>query len=338
LINSFSQDILKKFIINTLKFLIFLSAGLFLFYLIYKDQDPNVLIQNLEHINYSWIILSLALGVLSHVARAIRWQMMVQPQGYKPGFWNAFFAVMSTYFANLAVPRLGEVTRPSILKKYEKIPFSTSFGTIVLERLIDLLVLGILTVILLLTQTHVFRQFVNNNPNVQSQLDRIVNSPVLYVFIGLSLLVFIMTIILWKRIKQTKLYIKFARLIEQFLEGLKSFLSIKQKGLFLFYTLLIWVFYFLMTYLPVFAFEATSNINILGGLAFFVIGSYGMVAPVQGGIGAWHFMVAGTMIVIGINDQEARVFALVVHAAQTLMIVVVGLFSTIMLPIVNRHK
>ena len=329
---------MKKKLLNILKFLIFLSAGLFLFWLIYKDQDVDILLEAIEHINYFWIFLSLSAGVLSHVIRATRWQMMVKPFGYKPSFANSFFAVISTYFANLAVPRLGEVTRPTILKKYENIPFTTSFGTIVLERIIDLLILLILTVILILTQTHVFVEFINNNPDITEKVEGLRNSLIPYLIVGLGVLSFILISVFWKNIKATAFYKKFADLIEQFLDGMRSVKKMDQKALFFFYTFLIWFMYFLLTYLPVFAFESTENITILGGLAFFVIGSYGMVAPVQGGIGAWHFMVAATLVVIGINDQDARVFALIVHAAQTIMIVVLGIISTALLPVVNQNK
>ncbi len=329
---------MKKRLLNVFKVLIFLGVGLFLFWLIYKDQDLNVLKRSLNNINYFWLALSLLAGALSHVVRAIRWQQMVRPFGYKPRFSNSFFAVMSTYFANLAVPRLGEVTRPTILKKYEDIPFTTSFGTIVLERMIDLLILLLLTLMLILTQTHIFVEFVDNHPEVSSKLEGLHFSNYLWILAVIFLGGLVSVVVFWKRIKQTALYQKFSHLIEQFTDGLKSFNKVPNKPLFIFYSLLIWVLYFLLTYLPVFAFESTEHINVLGGLAFFIIGSYGMVAPVQGGIGAWHFMVAGTLVVLGINDQDARVFALVVHAAQTLMIVVLGLISTILLPIVNAKQ
>ncbi len=327
---------MKKRILNILKFLIFLGAGLFLFWLIYKDQKLEVLKDNIEHIDYIWLVLALLSGGLSHVIRAARWQMMVKPYGYTPRFSNSFFAVISTYFANLAVPRLGEVTRPGILKKYEKIPFSISFGTIVLERAIDLLILLILTVILFLTQTHVFVDFANNNPDVAMHLAKIKNSAWPYVLVSLMALGFVALIVFWKRIKQTVLYQKFEHIIEQFLDGIRSIRKLKNNWLFIAYTLLIWLLYFLMTFLPVYAFASTDHLTALGGLTFFIIGSYGMVIPAPGGLGSWHFLVAGTLVVLGINDQDARSFALIVHAAQTALIVVMGFVTTILLPVVNR--
>jgi uncharacterized protein (TIRG00374 family) len=327
---------MKKSVLNILKFIIFLGAGLFLFWLIYKDQEIDVLKEHIEHIDYTWLVLALLCGGLSHVVRAVRWQMLVKPYGYMPKFSNSFFAVMITYFANLAVPRLGEVARPSILLKYEKIPFSTSFGTIVLERAIDLLILLVLTLILFLTQTHVFVDFAQNNPDVASNLADIKNSTWLYVLLSVMALGFVSVLLLWKRIKQTGIYKKFENVIEQFLDGIRSIRKLKSKGLFIFYTLLIWLLYFLMTYLPVYAFESTSHLTVLAGLTFFIIGSYGMVVPSPGGLGAWHFMVAGTLVVLGINDQDARSFALIVHTAQTALIVVLGFATTVLLPIVNR--
>lgn len=329
---------MKKKLVNILKFLIFLSAGLFLFYLIYKDQDLERLKQDLDNLNYNWIFLSLTAGALSHVVRAVRWKMLVKPFGYNPSFANSFFSVMSTYFANLAVPRLGEVTRPTIIKKYENIPFSTSFGTIVLERVIDVLILLILTLILALTQSHIFVSFINQNPAFVEKIESLIPSNLLYILIGLFFASFISLILFWKKIKKTGLYKKVGHLVEQFLDGIKSILKIKQKGLFIFYSILIWVLYFGLTYLPVFAFSSTEHINVLGGLAVFIIGSYGMVAPVQGGIGAWHFMVIGTLVVLGINDQDARSFALITHAAQTIMIVILGIITTALLPVVNQKK
>ena len=309
-----------------------------MFWLIYKDQDVDVLMDALHNINYYWMAIALTAGVLSHILRAVRWQMMVKPFGYSPSFLNAFFAVISTYFANLAVPRLGEITRPSILRKYENIPFSISFGTIVLERIIDVLILLILTVILVLTQTHIFVAFIDGNPIVSEKFEQLKASNLPYIISVLIIGSFVTLYFLWPKIKRTDIYIKFSHLIEQFLDGIKSVSKIEHKAIFFVYTFLIWFMYFLMTYLPVFALKSTENINILGGLAFFVIGSYGMVIPVQGGIGAWHFMVAGTLVVIGINDQDARVFALIVHTAQTIMIVVLGIISTALLPVINQKK
>ncbi len=329
---------IKHYIGNTLKFFVFLGAGLFLFWLIYKDQDTTVLFSNLKNTNYFWIALSLFAGALSHVVRAIRWQKMIEPLGYKSSFWNAFFSVINTHFANLAIPRLGEITRPGIVKKYNNIPFSVSFGTIVLERIIDMLILLILTVVIILTQSKVFYSFVHNNPPVEENLLKLRDSLLIQLSLGVLLAIPILLWVFKKQIKKTFIYVKFEHLIQEFLDGLRSFKTIKNKSLFIFHSVLIWFLYYLLTYLPFFAFEATSGISVWGGLAVFVIGSYGMVAPVQGGLGAWHFMVAGTLIVLGINDQEARSFALIVHAAQTLLIVVMGISTTALLPIVNRKK
>jgi len=329
---------MKKTIINTLKFLVFLGAGIFLFWLIYKDQDVEALKKDLSNINYFWILFSVLFLTFSHAIRALRWQMMIKPLGYTSSFLNAFFAVLITYFANLAVPRLGEVSRPTILKKYEKIPFGISFGTIVLERIIDVLFLLLLTVFVALTQAHVILRFLDNEPFVKEKIQAITNSNFLYYGLLTGVLLLIMAFTFRRYFSENVLYQKIKSVTQKFFEGLRSISKVPNKSLFLFYSIIIWLCYFLMLLFSFYAFDILDNISWIAVLTIFVMGSYGMVAPVQGGIGAWHFMVAGTLIVYGINDQDARVVALVVHTLQTLMVVVLGLISTVLLPIVNSKK
>ncbi len=329
---------MKKHIFTGLKFALFLGIGLFLFWLIYKDQDTDQLFEELKHVKYSWILFSLFLGEMSHVVRAIRWQMLVRPYQYYPGFLNSFFAVTSTYFANLAIPRLGEVVRPSVLKKYENIPFPISFGTIVLERIIDVLMLLSLTLFLVLTQSDIFMSFIHNNPVVERNVMRLLSSQNLWILGSVMLALILLVWGFRNKIKQWSFFVKIKHLIKEFVDGIQSISKLKNKKLFFFYTFLIWLLYYLMTYFPIYAFQGTLGVTPMQGLIIFVIGSYGMVAPVQGGIGTWHFMVTATMVVIGIAEPDARLFALVVHAAQTFMLAFFGFLSVILLPIVNNTK
>jgi len=329
---------MKKAILNTLKFLFFLGAGIFLFWLIYKDQDVTALKKDLSNIHYFWIAISVLFLTFSHVIRALRWQMMIKPLGYTSGFLNAFFAVLITYFANLAIPRLGEVSRPTILKKYEKIPFGISFGTIVLERIIDVFFLLLLTVFVALTQGSIILRFLDNEPFVKEKIQAIINSNFLYYGLLIGVFSLIAAFVFRRYFKESFFYQKLKELTHKFFEGLRSISKVPNKALFLFYSFVIWLCYFLMFLFAFYAFDVLDDIGWIAVLTVFVMGSYGMVAPVQGGIGAWHFMVAGTLIVYGINDQDARVVALVVHTLQTLMVVLLGLISTVLLPIVNSKK
>lgn len=300
-------------------------------------MDMDSLMISLSKIKYEWIILSLVIGILSHVARAMRWQMLATSIGYKTKFANSFFAVMIAYLANLALPRLGEVTRPTVLKKYEGIPYPICFGTIVLERIIDMIILLLITFIAFVSEYSVFSEFLHKNPDVY---DKFVLVFKFLVIAGIAFGIFIAVFYYFvrKRIKHIKIYKKFSELAKSFLEGLKTLKNVKNIPLFVFYSLFIWTLYFLMLYVAFFAFGFTAHLGLMAGLVAFVLSSFGMVAPIQGGIGAWHFMIIGTFVIYNIDFVDAKFFALVAHSSQMLMLLVVGCISLILLPIFNKKK
>jgi len=328
---------LKKKILNVLKFLIFLGVGAFLFWFVYKDQDIKELLKELKTVNYFWLGLSLFLGILSHISRAMRWKMLGQSLGYKPSVLTAFLAIMVGYLANLAFPRMGEVSRAAIIKRYEKIPFSESFGTVVIERIIDLISLFLLAIIVIVTQFKVVAEFVKDNPSVGDKFQNFsFSGNLIIILLSIIVLLIILFYIFKSKIKKTFIYIKFKELLKEFMDGIRSIKNIKNLPIFLAHTVFIWFMYFLMLYVTYYAFDFTSNLTLITALTVFVFGSFGMVAPVQGGIGAWHFMVIGVLIIYGISETNASAFALIVHGVQTLMLVVVGFLSLIALPIINK--
>jgi len=300
-------------------------------------MEMDKFIDDLSKIKYEWIFLSIILGVISHASRAIRWKILIKTLGHNPSFLNSFFSVMVSYLANLALPRLGEVIRPTVIKTYEKIPYPESFGTIVLERIIDFIVLFILTGLVLLTQYSVVKGFLDANPDVADKFLLIIKILiVIYSAIIVILLVFYFFI--RNRIRETKFYIKFKASVLSFLAGMKTILKIKNPFAFIFHTFLIWSMYYLMLYVTFFAFGFTENLGLMTALTTFVVGSYGMVAPVQGGIGAYHFMVIGTLIFYQVDFEDAKLFALINHSSQTLMILLVGSLSLLLLPIYNKQR
>jgi len=236
---------------------------------------------------------------------------------------------------NLALPRMGEISRCGVLARYEKIPFTKLIGTVVLERLIDVLVLLLLLMIVVITQFGHLMEFLNNNPEVQDKMGKILRSPILP--IGLVLLF----LILWftrHKIKASGVAKKLVGLLNQFAEGFKSIRNIRNKGSFIFHSVFIWVLYYLMLYCVFFSFEFTSHLTPLAGLTIFVLGSFGMIAPVQGGIGAWHFMVIEGLALYGIDKADGKVFALVAHGSTTIMLIVFGLVSLLVLPFINERN
>lgn len=334
--NSFKIFSLKNTIIKILKFLVFFTLGIFIFWLIYKDQDIDRIKTVLTNeVNYFWVFISLVIGLVSHISRTIRWGLMIEPVSHKPRFVNTFLSVMIGYLMNLALPRMGEVSRCGVLARYEKISFSKLFGTVVAERLIDVISLLILLVVVIFSQFGQMLNFLERNPEIREKITGILFSPALIVgFIILVLLI----VLFRKKIMQTGIYKKLSGILINFKEGFISIRSIKKKGWFWFHSAFIWFCYYLMLYAIFFAFDFTSHLGPIAGLTTFVLASFGMVAPVQGGMGAWHFMAIEGLLLYGIPKENGIIFAFVAHASSTLMIILIGLLSFLVLPFINRRN
>ncbi len=327
---------MKQNITKTLKFLSFFILGIFIFWMVYKDQDVSKIKNVLSNeVNYLWIVVSLFLGLLSHISRTIRWNLIIEPLGHKPRLLNTFLAVMIGYLMNLALPRMGEISRCGVLARYEKIPFTKLVGTVVLERLIDVIVLLLLLLLVIVTQFGQVLGFLDNNPDVKDKLEKVIYSPVLLLFLGLM---FLAVWILRHKIKRSAVVQKVLGVVNQFVEGFRSILKMKKVGAFIFHSLFIWFLYYMMLYVVFFSFGFTSNLPALAGLTVFVLGSFGMVAPVQGGIGAWHFMVIEGLTLYGVGKADGKDFALVAHGSMTILLIVLGLISLLVLPFVNERE
>jgi len=327
---------LKQNIFKTLKFASFFLLGILIFWMVYKDQDIKRIKSILTNdVNYFWIVVSLILGLLSHLSRTIRWNLLIEPLGRKPRTLNTFLAVMVGYLMNLALPRMGEISRCGVLARYEKIPFTKLVGTVVLERLIDVLMLLILLVVVVLTQFGQVLEFLGNNPEVKDKLQKVIYSPIL-----IGGLVFFL-VVLWisrHKIRESSLMKKAMGFVGQFVEGFRSIRKMRNKGAFIFHSVFIWVLYYLMLYCVFFSFGFTSHLMPLAGLTVFVLGSFGMVAPVQGGIGAWHFMVIEGLALYGVDRADGKVFALLAHGSTTIMLIVLGLVGLLVLPFINERE
>jgi hypothetical protein len=304
--------------------------------MVYKDQDMTRIKGILTNdVNYFWIVVSLVLALLSHISRTIRWNLLIEPLGRKPKLVNTFLAVMVGYLMNLALPRMGEISRCGVLARYEKISFTKLVGTVVLERLVDVIMLLLMLIIVVLTQFGQVLEFLKNNPEVNEKLQKIIYSPI--VFVGLGLFV----VIIWlarHKIRASSLMKKIQGFIAQFVEGFRSIGKMKKKKAFIFHSVFIWLLYYLMLYVVFFAFKFTSDLMPLAGLTVFVLGGFGMIAPVQGGIGAWHFMVIEGLALYGVDKADGKVFALLSHGTTTAMLIVLGLIGLIALPFLNERN
>ena len=328
---------MKSKIISVLRIVLFLTVGLFLFWLVYKDQPLDEIISALKGANYFWIFVSLVLSLFSHISRAMRWNLLINPLGYNPRLLNSFFAVMVMYLSNMAIPRSGEIARCSIIKKYEKVPLSQLLGTVVIERVFDFIMLLVLLIVVLASQMGVVLEFVHNNPEVEGKMNALLQIKYLIVLAIMFIALVVFTYFFRKKFKESIVYKKMRELLMSFISGLNTVWKMDRKWEFIGHSIFIWGMYFLMIYVTFWSFEFTEHLTAMAGLTVFVMASFGMVAPSPGGIGTWHFMAIETLIIYGVQKvPDANAFAFAAHGAMTLFLLVVGVISLVMLPIINN--
>lgn len=326
---------MKNTIIKILKFLVFFTLGIFIFWLIYKDQDIERIKSVLKNeVNYFWVFISLVIGLISHISRTLRWGLMIEPISHKPRFINTFLSVMVGYLMNMALPRMGEISRCGVLSRYEKISFSKLFGTVVAERLIDVLSLLVLLMIVIVMQFGQMLRFIEKNPEISEKITSVTQSP--WLIAGFILFI-VLAYLFRNTFKESAIFKRLMALLMNFKEGFVSIKNIKQKGWFWFHSVFIWLCYYLMLYVIFFAFDFTRGLNPIAGLTTFVLASFGMVAPVQGGIGAYHFMATEGLALYGVPGANGVIFAFVAHTSSTVMIILIGLISLLALPFINRR-
>ncbi len=325
---------MNKFLKNTLKVSASLALGIFIFWLAYRQMDTKQIFEILSgNVRYEYIWIGVFIGILADVFRALRWKMQIDAlEEQKPTVINTLFAVMIGYFVNFLVPRAGEVVRCGIINRYHKIAFTKVLGTMIAERAFDFIVLLSLIAFGALIQMNLFMGMFSEHVSFSHP-----SMSMVYWLIGICAFL----LLLWlfrKRIRETFAYRKFVALVKDIWIGIKTSLRLKRRYLFFLYTIGIWGCYFLMLYIPVFAFDFTSELSIAAIFFTFIMGSLGTVAPVQGGIGTFHFMTIASLTLFGIGKAEAGAFALIVHGSQMASYMIGGILSFIGLPLVNSGK
>lgn len=324
----------RKLFFNILKFVIFLGLGLFLIWFITKDltqEQKTELSNSFREANYWWVALSIGIGIASHYVRALRWKMMLLPLGYSPRTKTTFYSVMVGYLLNMAVPRLGEITRCGVMQRYEKIPFDKAVGTIVVERLIDLLFLIIATILLFILQFETIYDFFNDKVIIPVSEKISYSTTSILIMIGILLLFIFLTYILIRRFKHTNAYLKLKLMLMNVRDGIYSIRHLKNFKLFLLYSVFIWFCYFLMVLVCFYALEQTAHMGLGEALAILVFGTVGIIST-PGGIGAYHLIVTETLVALyGLDRAYAISFSWLAWSAQTVMIIILGVISLLLL-------
>ncbi len=310
---------------KSIKTILPLALGGFLVWYSLSGLDKEKMMDYITSANYWWIGLGLFFGILSHLSRAYRWKFVLEPMGYTPKFLNSAFAVLVGYLVNLAIPRAGEVSRATIMTTYEDIPFEKGFGTIVAERIADMIMMLLIIGVTLLIQFEFIYELVKDKFNPYT------------IIIGLVFLI-VAFIIFSSYIKKAKkgFGLKVKTFIHGLIEGASSIFKMKAKWSFIFHTFFIWTMYVAMFWATI---PAIENFNVPFGavLVGFIAGGFS-IAATNGGIGSYPLAVAGAFILFGVPKNPSEAFGWIMWSAQTIMIIILGGLSFLLLPIFNNKN
>lgn len=313
-----------------LKTLIPIGLGVFLVWYSYYNTSPEDRRQILTYItevDLLWVGISILIGILSHISRAIRWNYLLEPLGYSPKISNNIFIILMAYFANLGIPRSGEILRATALSTYENVPFQKGFGTIVTERVIDLIMLLLIILIALISQTDIILSFLE-------QKGFGLGTTIVFLIFGfLGLFLTIMVL----RKSNSKLALKLKGFLKGLLDGILSIFKMKHKIAFILHTLFIWLAYVLMFWVVKYTVPETIELSFGEILVAFVAGAFAM-STTNGGIGLYPIAVSKSLSIYGISAAAGNAFGWIMWIAQTIMVVVFGAISFLLLPLLNRNK
>ena len=274
--------------------------------------------------DYFYILLSLFIALFGYWSRAYRWKFSLQHLGYNTQFRNDLMTVCVSYFINLTIPRSGEISRAALLKKYEKVPFDKGFGTIVAERIVDLIIFLLFVIIAFVLQFDKLYKFL---------IDKLPVEKIIYLLIG-GFVVFVIFIFVWIY-AEWKIIKKLKQKLSGLIEGMTSILKMKDKWNYIFHSFFIWFTYLLMFYVTIFALPETSNIGFDVVIMGFIFGSLA-VGFTNGGIGAYPLAIALIYSLYGIPNDVGVAFGWLVWTSQTLLTIFLGLLSYLLLPILNK--
>jgi len=326
----------KKIFKKVLQVIFPLLLGAFILFWVYRDFNFQRVWLVLTHeMNYGWMAVSLVFGVFANLFRGWRWKLALAPLGEYPKTAHCVYAIFISYASNLVIPRVGEVTRCGILSKYDGVSFSKSLGTVVSERMIDTLCVGLITGLVLLSQMPVFATFFAETGTDVGRYAEVLTSGHFYLIILCVLAVLVLGFFL---IRNIALFAKLKGILQNIWQGIVALKDVRPIPLYIVYTLGIWACYFLEFYLSFYAFGFSSHLGLSAGLVMFVVGTLAVIVPTPNGAGPWHFAVMTMMVLYGVGKEDAGIFALLVHGIQTFLLILLGIYGLSALPFTNKLK
>ncbi|MEO6759422.1 MAG: lysylphosphatidylglycerol synthase transmembrane domain-containing protein [Saprospiraceae bacterium] len=341
---------------KAVQLLFFLGVGITILTLVFRSQnaafqeqcrldgtpaDQCSLLDKLWYdfstIHIGWMLLVVAAFTLSNIFRALRWQMLLRPLGYQPRFINCLLTILLGYFANLGFPRMGEVVRAGSLARYERIPLEKVMGTAVVDRLMDFLCLGLVVALAFLLEGQTLLHFMAHRQAGGGQSSSLLENTFVLTALGLLLAGALAVLLFRKKLQALPAFKKVAILVKGFWEGLRSVFQLQRTGLFLLYSVGIWLMFYLQCYFNLIAFPPTAHLGASAALMVFVFGTLGFVIPSPGGMGTFHALAIAGLALYGIGGSDAFSYAnIAFFAIQIFYNIVGGVLALVLLPILNR--
>lgn len=313
---------------NFLKYSLFIAIGGVLFYLAFRNTEFEKLVNDFRKAKYEYILASIIMGYLAFISRGLRWAILLKPLGKEPRAWNSIHAVSIGYLTNMVIPRAGELARCTALQQSDKIPVNRLFGTVILERVIDMIMLLILVVLTLIFEFDQLSGFFTSAFASDVAADGDNSGTILKIAILAAAVAGVIFLYLIRRkFQHLPFYSKVRDFWDGIKEGLKSISKLDSKWPFIFHTIFIWLMYYLMVYVCVFALPATEDLSPSTGLFVMVAAGLGMVVPTPGGIGAYHYLVMLALGVVGVSNTDGVGFATLVHTGQMVMTLIAGFIA-----------
>jgi uncharacterized protein (TIRG00374 family) len=331
----------KAKFVKVFRFLFFLLASIALLYFAFRSIDPEQLMIRIRQSDYRWVALSLVFAFLALMVRSFRWRLLIETIDARPSLLHVLHAINIGYMANFVFPRIGEITRCAALNRTDRLPVDSVFGTVIVERIFDILMTGLILLLILLLKFDMVGDFMAHHI-LEPVTGRIPDTAVI-LRITAALVAGIVAVvpIVWifrSRLAKIAALRKIKGWIIGVSNGVRSIYKVKNTGLFLITNVLVFGMYFLQTYIMFMAFEMTSSLGIADALFILVISSLSFIIPVQGGIGAYHWIVAMGLTVFGLSYEDGMVYALMSHTSTSLLLIVLGGISVMTVFYKNKFQ
>ncbi len=317
-------------IVKTVQFTFFLLVGLLLLYFAFRGINIEDLLLQIKKADYRWVATSVVFAVLALVLRSYRWRLLIEPLGVRPKITHIFHAINIGYLANFAFPRIGEITRCGALNRTDKIPVDKLFGTVIVERIFDMLMAIILLCLLLLLRFDIVGNFMVQNifRPIANKVPEALNIKWIIFVLVLLLVSFVVFYKIFRsQLSKVSALRKIKDIVKGIFNGVKSVSKIRNFGLFLLLNVLVFGMYFMQTYVMFFALNSTSSLTLVDALFVLVLSSLSFVIPVQGGIGAYHWIVSMGLTVFGLSREDGMVYATISHSTTSILLIILGIIS-----------